>query len=114
MDWNTKATLIIKDAVTIIQYFTNRYKQFKDLVIDSYHEIIYKVIDHFLHYKFTTCRSVHIHMFVFTEGAPIYGENANEEITIYYDNIISCSKDVSVENQQYIKYQMHHHSRKRC
>ena len=29
-------------------------------------------------------------------------------------NIISCSKDSSVENQQYIKYQIHHHSRKGC
>ena len=38
MDWNTKViTLITKDPVTIVQYFTNRYKQFKDLVIDSYH-----------------------------------------------------------------------------
>ena len=26
MDWNTKATLIMKDLVTIVQYFTNRYK----------------------------------------------------------------------------------------
>ena len=36
-------------------------------------------------------------MFVFTEGATIYGGNSNEEITAYYDNIISCSKDVSVD-----------------
>ena len=46
---------------------------------------------------------MHIHMFVFTEGAPIYGENSNEEIATYYDNITLCSKDLSSENQQYIK-----------
>ena len=91
MDWNTKATLIMKDPVTIVKYFTNRYKQFKDLVIDSYHEPIYKVTHHFLCYEFSTCGSIHIHMFVFTEGAPIYGENSNKEIAAYCDNIISCS-----------------------
>ena len=50
----------MKDPVTVVQYFTNRYKQFKDLVIDRYHDPIYKVTDHFLHYEFATRGSIHI------------------------------------------------------
>lgn len=114
MNWQTKTDLIMKDPVTIVEYFRNRYKQFKDLVIDSHHKPIYKVIDHFRRYEFATRGSIHIHMFVFTENAPIYGQNTNEEIAAYYDHIISCSKNVSAEKQKYIKYQMHRHSRKGC
>ena len=114
MDWNTKATLIMKDPVTVVQYFTNRYKQFKDLVIVNYHEPMHKVTNHFLHYEFATHGSIHIHMIALTEGAPIHGKKSNEEIATYHDNSISCSKDLSVENQQYIKGQVHCHSRKGC
>ena len=53
-------------------------------------------------------------MFVFTEDAPKYGEDSSESIAEYYDKIISCSKDVPTEHHQYIKYQMHWHSRKGC
>ena len=77
MEWNTKARLIKKDPVTVVRYFTNRYKQFSDLVINSHHKPIYQDTDSFLHHEFATCRSIHIHMFVFTEDAPKYGEDSN-------------------------------------
>ena len=114
MEWNAKARLIKKDPVTVVRYFTNRYKQFSDLVINSHQKPIYKVTDSFLQHEFATHGSIHLHMFVFTEDAPIYGENSNESIAEYYDKIISCSKDVPTEHHQYIKYQMHRHSRKGC
>ena len=41
--------------------------------------------------------SIHIHWFAHLKDAPQYGEASNDEISAYYEKIISCSSDVKSE-----------------
>ena len=45
------------------------------------------------------------------KGAPVYGEDDDNAVTAYYDKIISCSSNVKPEYINYIKYQIHRHTK---
>ena len=80
-----------------------------NLVLKSHHSPIHPVTEFIKHLEYATPGSIHLHMFVYNLNAPQY-----EDIAAYYDEIISCSKNVPSEHQKYIKDQRHHHTRKGC
>ena len=45
------------------------------------------------------------------EDAPVYGEDDDNDVINYYNNIISCSIDVEEEYKEYIKYRVHKHTK---
>ena len=54
---------------------------------------------------------MHVHWFAYLKDAPVYGEDDDNAVTTYYDKIISCSSDVKPEYSNYIKYQIHRHTK---
>ena len=45
------------------------------------------------------------------KDAPVCGEDDDNVVTTYYDKIISCCSDVKPEYSNYIKYQIHRHTK---
>ena len=51
-------------------------------------------------------------MLVWIENAPKFAENDEEEVIEYIDKVASCSSKVPTsDNQKYVEYQKHKHSR---
>ena len=72
---------------------------------------IWEVTDYFWRKEFASRGPIHVHWFAYINDAPVYGESSNEYVADYYDKIISCSSDVPEEHKEYIKYQIHRHSK---
>ena len=80
-------------------------------VLRSRHNPIGNISDYFWRYEFAKRGAVHVHWFAYLKDAPVYGEDHDESVTQYYDKIISCSTDVKDEHKEYIKYQIHRHTK---
>ena len=63
--------------------------------------------DYFTRIEFASRGSIHVHWFAYLEDAPKYGEDSNEVITEYLDQIISCSSDVPPEFICFLECQLH-------
>ena len=103
--------LIRKDSATVVRYFHHRFQTFLHDVLRSTHNPIGHISDYFWRYEFAKRGAIHVHWFAYLKDAPVYGEHDNNVITQYYDKLISCSREVPTEHQEYIKYQLHRHTK---
>ena len=60
----------------------------------SPHKPIHVITDYFTRLEFANRGSIHVHWFTYLRDAPRCGEDSNESIAEYYDQIISWSSDV--------------------
>ena len=111
MDTQNKFRLIRKDSATVVRYFDFRFQTFLHNVLRSIHKPIGNISDYFWRYEFAKRGALHVHWFAYLKDAPVYGEDDNDTVTDYYDKIISCSTDVKDEDKEYIKYQIHRHTK---
>ena len=111
MDTQKIFGLIRKDSPTVVRYFDHRFQTFLHEVLRSHHNPIGDISDYFWRYEFAKRGAIHVHAFAYLKDAPVYGEDHNDHVTRYYDNIISCSTDVKPEYSDYIKYQIHRHTK---
>ena len=111
MEWGEKTRLVQSDPVTCSRYFDNRVHQFMNHVLKSNHHPLGKITDHFIRVEFQHRGSPHVHMLLWIDNAPRYGENDDTDIIDFIDNHVSCSSSVSQENEEYLQYQRHKHSK---
>ncbi|XP_033746958.1 uncharacterized protein LOC117332184 [Pecten maximus] len=112
MDWSTKAKLVQKDPVTCSRYFDNRVQLFINTVLKSEHNPVGCVSDVFRRVEFQNRGSPHIHMLLWTSGAPKFEESSNQDIIDYVDEHVTCSlqsDDTALKNL--IELQVHKHSK---
>ena len=111
MDTQKIFGLIRKDSATVVRYFHHRFNTFLHDVLRSEHNPIGEISDYFWRYEFAKRGAIHVHWFAYLKDAPVYGEDDNDDVIRYYDKIISCSTDVKPEYSEYIKYQIHKHTK---
>ena len=111
MEWGEKTRLVQSDPVTCSRYFDNRVHEFMNHVLKSNHHPLGKITDHFIRVEFQHRGSPHVHMLLWIDNAPRYGENEDTDIIDFIDNHVSCSSSVSQENEEYLQYQKHKHSK---
>ena len=114
MDYKTKCELIQGNSATLVHFFENHFNVFMKDVVKSKCKPIGEVIDYFWRKEFTSRGAIHVHWFAYINDATVYGESSNEYVADYCDKIISCSSDVPEEHKEYIKYQLHRHSKSCC
>lgn len=68
-----------------------------------------KIVDFFFRVEFQQRGSPHIHMLLWIENAPIYGEMTTKEIETFIDKHCKCSKNEEIS--ELINYQTHRHAR---
>lgn len=101
--------MIQGDPVTCTRYFDHRVQVFISDVLKSPLAPLGNVQDFFYRVEFQQRGSPHIHMLVWIEGAPKYGENSNEEIADFVQKHSTCQKNDDIP--ELINYQTHRHAR---
>ena len=108
MNGNTIFRLVKSYPVTVICYFDHRFQQLlHHQVVKSPHSPIHEVIDYFTRIEFASRGSIQVHWFAYLKDAPKYGEDSNEVIAEYFDQIISCSSNVPPEFICFLECQLH-------
>ena len=111
VSWETRFRLVKHYPVTVVWYFDHIYQQFLHQVVKCLHYPVLNVTDYFTRLAFASRDSIYVHWFAYLKHAPKYGEDYNEDITDYFDHIISCSSDVPAALKQFILLQLYRHVR---
>ena len=111
MDTQKIFGLIQKDSATVVRHFHHRFLTFLHDVLRSTHNPIGEISDYFWRFEFAKRGAIHVHWFAYLKDAPVYGEDHDNALTTYYDKIISCSTYVKADYNEYIKYQIHRHTK---
>ena len=112
LTWSEKCRLINSDPVTCSRHFHYCVQAFLTKFLNSPASPFGRLVDWWLRVEFQHRGSPHIHMLVWIDGAPVYGEADNAEIVEYVDKIITCQKDLgSPELNSLTDLQTHRHTR---
>ena len=70
-----------------------------------------KISDWFYSVEYQQRGSSHIHMFIWLEDAPEFGNDSDAKVTSFIDKIITCQKPIdNLELLNLVKEQVHRHS----
>ena len=94
MNWEDRCCLIQSDPVTCVWHFDYQVNQFPTKFLLSSAEPLGKISVWFYRVEYQQRESPHIHMLVWSEGAPQFHIDNDEQLTAYNDKIISCHKPV--------------------
>ena len=111
MSFQDKARLVASHPAVCSRYFHQRVKHFMKIIVQGPHSPFGKVKDFFYRVEFQKRGSPHIHGFLWVANAPDITSASPEEICNYVDSYISCSGEVAEEDQPYVGFQKHSHSR---
>ena len=111
LSWGTRSRLVQSDPVTCVRHFDHRVSQFIQTILKSPQSPLGSLEDYFYRVEFQQRGSPHIHMLAWITGSPKYGENDNEEVIGYINQVASCSSDVPHEWNVFLDFQRHKHSR---
>ena len=110
-NWEEKCRLIQSDPVTCARHFDYQFNQFLKILLLSNAEPLGKISDWFYRVEYQQRGSPHIHMLIWLENAPQFGEDSDEKVTCYIDKIITCQKPINnPELLNLINRQVHRHS----
>ena len=102
---------IRSNPVTSVRIFDNKVKLLMSELIKSSANPIGVVTDHFYRVEFQKRGAPHIHVLLWIEGAPVFDEDSDSDITAFIDRYISCSlpdKDTDGELHEIVdSVQMH-------
>ncbi|XP_078349889.1 uncharacterized protein LOC144634728 [Oculina patagonica] len=111
LSWEEKSRLIQSDPITCARHFDFQVQQFIVKFLHSDCAPLGKIADWFYRVEFQQRGSPHIHMLLWIEGAPKFGEDSDEKICNFIDKIITCSKPGnSCELDELVSRQEHKHS----
>lgn len=68
-----------------------------------------KIKDYFYRVEFQQRGSLHVHMLIWVENAPIFEVDSVEDITTFIDRHTTCAKNEQIS--QLVNYQTHRHAR---
>ncbi len=106
-----KSRLIQSDPVTCARHFDFQVQQLIVKVLKSDYAPLGKIADWFYRVEFQQRGSPHIHLLLWIEGAPKFGEDSDEKVCNFVDKIISCSKPAGIcELGELVSRQEHKHS----
>ena len=111
LSWQTRSRLVQSDPVTCVRHFDHRVSQFIQTILKSPESPLGVLNDFFYRVEFQQRGSPHIHMLVWIDGSPKYGENDDIEVSEYIDHVATCSADVPLESKEFLEFQKHKHSR---
>ena len=111
MTWEEKCTLISSHPAACARYFHNRVQKFFKYVLHSPHSPFGHLEDFFYRIEFQHRGSPHVHGLLWIKGAPKFDVNSDLEVCAYIASIIACTSNVSEEEQPYVQFQKHHHSK---
>ena len=111
LSWEEKSRLIQSDPVTCARHFDFQVQQLIVKFLQSDCAPLGKIADWFYRVEFQQRGSPHIHMLLWIEGAPKFGDDSDENVCKFVDKIISCSKPASdCELSELVSRQEHKHS----
>ena len=111
LTWEEKSRLIQNDPVTCARHFDFQVQQFILKFLLSDRAPLGKIEDWFYRVEFQQRGSPHIHMLIWIEGAPKFGEHSDEDVCRFIDNTISCSKPLDkCVLDELVSRQVHNHS----
>lgn len=67
-----------------------------------------KIKDYFYRVEFQQRGSLHVHMLIWVENAPIFEVDSVEDITTFIDRHTTCAKNEQIS--QLVNYQTHRHA----
>ena len=107
LNWEEKSRLIQSDPVTCAY----QINQFIQNFLPSEAAPLGKIADWFYRVEYQQRGSPHIHMLIWLENAPIFGEDSDWDVISFIDKIITCEKPT--ENHELlalVNRQVHRHS----
>ena len=111
MTWEKKSRLIQSDPVTCARHFDFQVQQFIFKFLLSDCTPLGKIEDWCYRVEFQQRGSPHIHMLLWIEGAPKFGQDSDEVVCTFVDKIISCLKpDGGSVLDELVGRQVHNHS----
>ena len=111
LDWNEKCRLIQSDPVTCARHFDFQFNTFLKQFLMSNYAPLGKIQDWFYRVEHQQRGSLHIHMLIWLEGAPVFGVDKDEDMTSFIDQIITCQKPVDDTTLlNLVNRQTHRHS----
>lgn len=91
-----KCELIRKDPVTCSRYFHHKFQVYMQKILKSSLNPLGKIVDFFVRVECQRRGSPHIHMLLWIENAPIYGEMTTQEKETFIDKHCKCSKNEEI------------------
>ena len=111
LNWEEKSRLIQSDPVTCARHFDYQINQFIRRFLLSEAAPLGKIADWFYRVEYQQRGSPHIHMLIWLENAPTFGEDFDCDVVEFIDKIITCEKPT--ENPDLlalVNRQVHRHS----
>ena len=111
LNWDEKCRLIQMDPVTCARHFDYQISQFLGQFLLRGAEPLGKISDWFYRVEYQQRGSPHIHMLTWLENSPTFGEDSDEEVTLFIYKIITCKKPESdADLLKLVNRQIHRHS----
>ena len=102
--------MIQSDPVTCARHFDYQINNLRNFLLCNA-EPLGKIFDWFYRVEYQQRGSPHIHMLIWLENAPEFGEDSDNKVTSFIDNIITCEKPVhNPELLELVNRQIHRHS----
>lgn len=92
LNWEEKCRLIQNDPVTCTRHFDYQVNTFIRHFLLSKGEPLGPISDWFYRVEYQQRGSPHIHMLIWIENAPKFGEDSDSKVTSFTDKIITCEK----------------------
>jgi hypothetical protein len=111
LNWEEKSRLIQSDPVTCARHFDYQVQKFLQKFLLSSAAPLGKIADCFYRVEYQQRGSPHIHMLLWLENAPTFGEDSDCDVVSFIDMIITCEKPT--ENPDLlalVNRQVHRHS----
>ena len=111
MSFEKKCQLVSSHPAACSRYFQHRVQQFIKFIIKGPYSPFGQVLDFVHRVEFQKRGSPHIHGLLWIHNAPRFGTSSDEDLCKYIDSCISCSTDVTDSEKDFLKLQIHKHSR---
>ena len=111
LNWEEKSRLIQSDPVTCARHFDYQVHKFLQNFLLSSTAPLGKIADWFYRVEYQQRGSPHIHMLIWLENAPTFGEDSDYDVVSFIDKIVTCEKPT--ENPDLlalVNRQVHRHS----
>ena len=92
LNWEEKSRLIQSDPVTCARHFDYQVHKFLQNFLLSSAAPLGKIADWFYRVEYQQRGSPHIHMLIWLENAPTFGEDSDCDVVSFIDKIITCEK----------------------
>ena len=111
LNWEEKSRLIQNDPVICARHFDYQVDKFLQNFLLSSAAPLGNIADWFYRVEYQQRGSPHIHMLIWLENAPTFGEDSDCDVVSFIDTIITCEKPT--ENPDLlalVNRQVHRHS----